>query len=119
VDALSEGEGGALAVVVVAGVLGDGDGLVDGLGDGDGLGEGDRLGDGEGEPDGDGLGEEGDGLGDVGVGTGGGGGGGGGAGAGGIAGTTRVAPKNADHQIGAIFTCWPAVGASTILLSPR
>jgi hypothetical protein len=37
----------------------------------------------------------------------------------GTAGTTRVAPKNADHQTVAILTWSLVCGASTILLSPR
>src|SRR5215467_5318061 len=81
------------------------DGLVDcdgdPLGDVDGLVDGDVLGDGVGVGDG-----ECDGLGDgVVVGP-------------GIAGTGRVAAKNADHQTGAIFTFWPVIGASIILPLP-
>jgi hypothetical protein len=37
----------------------------------------------------------------------------------GTASTTRVAPKNADHQTVAILTWSPVVGASTILPPPR
>src|SRR5262249_39288931 len=98
----------------------------EGLGDGDGLGDGEVEGDGL-VVDGDGLdgdGLDGDGLGDDGLGLGewDGEGDGDGAGdglAGGSAGTTRGAPKTADHHTVAIFTFWPVVGASTILLSPR
>ena len=81
---------------------GDPDGDVDPDGDGDGDGECD--GDGDGDLDGDGDGEcdgDGDGEGDAWT-----------------AGTTRVAPKNADHQTGAIFTFSPVIGASIILPLP-
>jgi hypothetical protein len=100
---------------------GDGDGESDGDGDGEseGDGDGESDGDGDGECDGDGL-DDGDGDGDgecvgAGVGTVG--------GATGFplpstAGTTRVAPKKADHQTVAILTFSPVCGASIILPLP-
>jgi hypothetical protein len=106
-------ESGESLVVAGAGLTeGDGDGDCEGDGDSEGDGDGELDADVEGvglaEWDGDGLGEcDGGGVGEwLGFGVGLGAGVGVGFGVVGLptAGTTRVAPKNADHQTGAIFT---------------
>ena len=122
-DAAADGVGdGWFGGVAEADGLVDGAvlGELDGLGDGEGLGEGDGDGDGLGSGGGCWLGGTTVGCG-PGVRCGGGAGGGwwdGGPGAGaGTAPTTRVAPKNAVHQMCAIFTTSPLLGAS-IMRSP-